>query len=278
MRGAFLKTGYFDKKLNDGEEVLSEFQRLRDALIERIENGVQRPLKDLTMGELVQRLNTNTLRHDDDEDQDSLELEQLQQYVFMGNRSILHSPASTSEIEKLEQILGVRLPEDYKEFLGISNGLQGIWNGWFRQGFLGSTGMLKYSDLNLGNYQMPLELIDWTELPIKVDWPALDLKQAIAIHDPTDGHGGHTWLVKPQLIKNAVEKFFEAYDSAAIDDETRKNTEKVIRSYFGSLQEFREMEWCVVTCWLRHGAELRAWKSFQEFIESLVLDSENQGL
>ena len=51
------------------------------------------------------------------------------------------------------------------------------------------------------------ELLEWPELPVRFKWPSVDLKEAISIHRD-DGHGGKTWLVKPPMIKDALEKFF----------------------------------------------------------------------
>jgi hypothetical protein len=42
---------------------------------------------------------------------------------------LLRPPCSSSEIEGLEKRLGVTLPEDYKEFLSATNGLESMWNG-----------------------------------------------------------------------------------------------------------------------------------------------------
>jgi hypothetical protein len=84
--------------------------------------------------------------------------------------------------------------------------LEGIWDGFFRQRYLGSSNMVKQSERIWGGGPLPFELVDWTELPFKVDWPPLDLEKAIAIYDPANE--GQTWLVKPEVAKQAVERLF----------------------------------------------------------------------
>ena len=242
-----LKNGCMGENWSEGEDVVSQFEKLRDALAERAEKGVQRPFQNLSMRELVERLDRNTIKHDNDEDQEHIELEELRKQVFMGKRSIVHPPASASDIEELEHKLDVQLPADYREFLGLSNGLEGIWKGLFRQRDLGRTDTVQRPDLSwmANGPGMPISLVDWTELPIEVEWPIFDdPRHVISIHDREDEVS--TWLVHPPLVQATVEKFV-AYDSEAVDEEKRKQTEKVISAYFGSLEEFREMEWCVVT-------------------------------
>jgi hypothetical protein len=257
-------------KLNSGEDIDATFQNLKNALATRIERGV-RTLPQYSMRDLVLKLDENTIRHDYDEMNGILQEELLEQ-KFMGNRSILHQPATEEEIQSLEQRLGVELPEDYKEFLRISNGLEGIWNGYHHQGHLGSTNDVQWSELIWGDVQepLPLELVDWTELPFKVDWPAFDLRQAISIHNPSDEC--NPWLVKPELAKQAVAKLFEAYEGLGGED--KETARKVFGSYFGSIEALREMEWCVVT-WTHWGIVLTTWKSFREFVETLVTESES---
>jgi hypothetical protein len=79
--------------------------------------------------------------------------------------------------------------------------------------------------------------------------------------------------VRPELVRNAVQSFFGAYNSPDLDESQKNATRMVISNFFGSMQEFEDMEWATVT-WTHWGIVFEVWKSFKEFLESLALDSE----
>jgi SMI1 / KNR4 family (SUKH-1) len=192
----------------------------------------------------------------------------------MGWRTIFHQPATEEEIQDAEKKLGVELPQDYKEFLRISNGLEQTWNGILHQGYLGGLSDVEWSRLIWdGDDGLPLELVTYTELlPCSFDWPVFDLKQAISIHNPSDEC--NTWLVTPELVKQSVAVLFETFNG--LSEKDKVVTKKVFDSYFGNMEALKEMEWAVVT-WTHWGLELELWKTFKEFIETLVEESGGTG-
>ena len=127
-----------------GEEegIEIECERIKGAVEERVKNGVLRPFKDKSMRELLEILDRNTVSHDEDEDNDGLQIEDIitNSRIVGGQRTVLHEPASESDIKALETKLGIALPEGYKEFLRMSNGMEGIWNGYYWQKVLGWDG------------------------------------------------------------------------------------------------------------------------------------------
>lgn len=72
---------YVSGEWNGGGDVLAEFKRLKSALSKLVKQRVQRRFRNLTMTELFDRLNTNTVQHGDEEDKGIIEPEQLHQYV-----------------------------------------------------------------------------------------------------------------------------------------------------------------------------------------------------
>ncbi|KAF4638065.1 hypothetical protein G7Y89_g13 [Cudoniella acicularis] len=262
---------------NSGEnknETLLEFERLRDIFRQNRDGGTQRPFKDKTMLELIQILDRNTVSHDLDEDADDAELSDLREHnpSLLGNRTIMHQPATDSDIAKIEEKFKFKIPEDYKEFLKITNGLEGIWNGYFHMRHLeGVDEISQGDDVLKGDSALPCELITWEELPFQVKWPSLDLERALNLNKDFDS--GNTWLVEPKLIKEAVQNFFDAFDEANLDDKAKATVERTVSSYFGGIQEMKDMEWGILT-WSHWGITITAWKSFRDFLETLAVESE----
>jgi hypothetical protein len=130
------KSRAFWSRLNEGvlvhpgeeEGIEMEYERIKDVVEERLKNGVLRPFKDKPMRELLEILDTNTVGHDEDEDNDGLQIEAIiaNSRVVGGKRTVLHEPASESDINALETKLGIALPDGYKEFLRMSNGMDTI--------------------------------------------------------------------------------------------------------------------------------------------------------
>jgi hypothetical protein len=263
---SLLKDGRIGKRLNDDQDIDSDFKKVKDVLTARIEKGIP-GLSDLSMGELLEKLNTNTIRHDHDDEIDINEQQVLQTKIFMGNRSIFHQPATGEEIQDLERKLGIELPEDYKDLFGHSNGLEGIWNGVYHEYYFAPSHGVEWSE-SLWETQEPLQLVDPGRLPFSIKYPPLDLAQTINISD-VPGSETLIVLVRPELTKKAVEAVFEALET--VNDDDREIAKKVFATTFGSLEALKEMEWCVVD--ISEG-DLYVFKSVRDFVEALLRDSE----
>jgi hypothetical protein len=150
------KSRAFWSRLKDGllvlpgeeEGIEMEYERIKGAVEERVRNGVSRPFKDKSMRELLEILDRNTVSHDEDEDNDGPQIEDIiaNSRIVGGKRTVLHEPASESEINGLEIKLGIALPEGYKEFLRLSSGMEGIWNGYYWQKVLAGTDIVAWSE------------------------------------------------------------------------------------------------------------------------------------
>jgi hypothetical protein len=251
------------------EEARVQYRRLKDVLSQRLEKGPLNPLKDRTLLELVELLDKQTIAHDEDQDGNP---EEYKLQNFRGNSSIRYEPATDSQISTLEQKLNTSLPGDYKEFLKISNGLRFIWNGYFRQGFLGQLDEIQKGEHILqGNDALEFSLMEWSELPFKVEWPKLDQQQAL--HVSSLNEEGDVWLVEPSLVTVAKKAFWDVYNDPGTSEEARKTVLRVVSDHFGSTEEFNDMEWAVVA-WTHWGMTMQVWKSFRDFLEHLVVQGE----
>lgn len=165
-----------------------EFQKVKDALVTRIRKGMPK-LSRFSINELLESLNQNTIRHDIDAE-DIIVFQQLQMKTFMGNRSIFHQPATNREIQGLETKLGIELPDDYKDLLRISNGLEGVWNGFYHKSYFGPSYGVEWVSRRSGNVQVPFHLVPYHSLPFEIKSLTFESNDAINIGVPESDDGG----------------------------------------------------------------------------------------
>lgn len=229
-----LKDGGFVVKGDEEEDVQAGFERLKAVCEERLETGVQRPFKEKSIHELLQILYENTVAHDEDEENDGYQMEDVlanSRSLPNGRRTILHEPASPSTISDFENKLGIPIPPDFKEFLAISDGMEGVWNGYYLHKSLAKLEDMEIALCPFGtgyeDMEFPLALLPWEELPRDFDnlikWPNMRWSDTISIN--ADPDAVTVWLIKPKLMRNAVDAFLEAY----ADGKGRKEVERVVR-------------------------------------------------
>lgn len=206
-------------------------------------------------------------------------------------RTLFRSPATAEDIARLEARLEITLPEDYKEFLAISNGFgtegamdesiyhgDGIYNGVYPDPGLFSTDGVNWNSEPA--FQLPVDLLD---LPYSITglaesknkssadgsqvWdtalPLFDRVLEIGVMDVEN-----LWLVQPELVKQARAAYMEMYEKA--DDEQKKVIEKAIHGFVGSFEAFQKLEWCLVK-WSSGGAAMmQGYAGFRRYIEDLV--------
>jgi len=152
-------------------------------------------------------------------------------------KTLLKTPATTEEIVKLEDRLGISLPDDYKEFLSISNdfgagngseddidvGSDGIYIGYFPDPELLSTDKVKwnsepYFQLPVELLQLPYEIINLVRCISKNSDGSLDFDTRLPLFDRVLEIGfrdiDNIWLVPPELVKQARSAYLEMYEKA----------------------------------------------------------------
>jgi hypothetical protein len=306
-----LVKGILGPKTEDGKkEVQAEFERLKSVVKRRMKNGVEFPFLDDGMRDLVKMLDQNTRRHvrfseytSSDEDEEGRWSPSLSPIS-----SIRHPGASKESIEELELRLDVELPSDYKEFLSISDGMDGIWNGHYRQQrLLAPSSKIHHKapptpDPDIGDSApylplVVLSLIPGMELPenFGVIWPILKPEACLVIAEDKEGGGeGSLWLVRAYVVRkarNRLMKRIEMLKEGNDGEEQRKQrrwVERLVGDYFGGLEELGElgegerwekeegvdvMHWAVVY-WDERGLPTEVWSSFREWMENAVVKSE----
>jgi len=207
-------------------------------------------------------------------------------------KTLFKTPATAEEITKLEDRLGIALPEDYKEFLSISNGFgagnvseddvymgsDGIYNGYFPDPELFSTDKVNwnsepYFQLPVELLQLPYEIINLARCTTKKNSDgSLDFDTPLPLFDRVLEIGfrdiDNIWLVPPELVKQARTAYLEMYEKA--DDQQKKIIEEAIEKFAGSKETFEKLEWCCVKWAAGGSATMDGYAGFGRYIEDLV--------
>jgi hypothetical protein len=251
--------GLKDEKVRAfGEEVQKVFQQ-------RITNGpIRRPYEHLSMKELVQLCNDNTIKNsiweETDYDPDN------------PPSTILHKPATCAAISGLERRLGLTssLPADYKEFLAITDGLGQWWNGFFGEPELISSDAVHIHDATKEQQDWEDAGIDFTnipDLPVKMNWPKFDHLVQINAGTP---ESVYIWLIEPEVVREARNMIWKAYSEA--DESSQKKIMECVSSSYGSRQGSEDVTWMVAS-WCPQASELQSFGNFREFLEYLAAET-----
>lgn len=209
-------------------------------------------------------------------------------------RTLFKGPATDTNITELEERLGLTLPEDYKEFLRVSNGFgsdgddflkdDGMYNGLYPEPALWSTRDVAWHDEEAFT-ELPVRLL---ELPYAIEELAFDspkrtpegrwigdFEHALPLFGPVLAIGNrdieNLWLVRPELVKSVRDTYYGIHQKA--NEEQKKVIDSQIESFAGSREEFDKLEWCCVR-WASGGAaQLTAWKHFGQYVEDTAQEA-----
>lgn len=248
-----LKEGVVGKVLKVDENAIDAFVDEGCKLIEeRFTKGMSRPYADKTVSELVEILEENHMA--------------MQKVDGGGCTPIPGSkPGATEEqIESLIKKLAAakkednnniyteitHLPEDYTTFLKSTNGFHPDINKPPYINFLHDVDGILQDE----RPELVREMSQWTLnlFPHEYSAHPNDGFDNIPLTDKasifTIGEGGdegNVWLVEPQSVKKALEKFEEAYKHAS--ERNRRIYESAALDLYGGLERLRACEWLVIT-------------------------------
>ncbi|KAL6916540.1 hypothetical protein ACHAPO_009078 [Fusarium lateritium] len=156
-------------------------------------------------------------------------------------------PATDEQITSLEKKLDMTLPDDYKEFLKISNGFGGTWNGYHLDNPLYGVDDVHWAD---EGFEVPfVELHDSIsgvlELRIndksRPEWPNSGTTVQVGSLDILN-----TLLITPKNTKAILDSYQEALNDSKNADDAKKQTLKCIEAKYGSLEVMQKLEWAVI--------------------------------
>jgi hypothetical protein len=196
------------------------------------------------------------------------------------------SPATDQEIAELETDLETTLPEDYKEFLRITNGFGNNQDGVF-DGYSPSAALYAINEVTWNDeayFQLPVELLDLPrdiedlakkekkvsgegELSWDTPLPLFDRVLEIGTRDIDN-----LWLVHPQLVEECKIAYNEMFEKG--DERQKKTIVMAMEAFAGSKDEFEKLEWCCVMWSSGGSASLSAYASFRHYLLYLVQESQ----
>lgn len=164
--------------------------------------------------------------------------------------SYLHKPATQKDIENLEKRLKMSpLPNDYKEFLLASNGLEAVYNGHNLTASLRSAKDVAISSLYPADPNPTLKLVEDSDgtSPLQraysfEEWPSATrfIEIGVTSEDP------EFLLLDPADVKKTVAAYEKALARDDIDDAIKADTTRAIEDLYGSMKAFKELKWVMM--------------------------------
>ncbi|KAJ4112515.1 hypothetical protein NW768_011682 [Fusarium equiseti] len=254
-----LSTGELARKVPiDKSKLKATTKEVIETFHERLNYGRQKhdieskSLKEVLL-ELERHTKTNAVSH----------WEEMQEAV--PETLFVLPPATDGQISSLEEKLDIALPDDYKEFLKISNGFGRTWNGYHLDNALYGVDEIRWADESL---EVPFvefhDSISGT-LELKVtdksrpEWPSSGPTLEIGSWDVLC-----TLLIPPKGTKVITDAYQEAFENPKIPKDAKQQVLKSIEGRHGSLEEMKKLEWAAIE---RHDSDTLPCGTFRQCLE-----------
>ncbi|KAF2194786.1 hypothetical protein K469DRAFT_617433 [Zopfia rhizophila CBS 207.26] len=252
----------------DEEKVAALQTKVFETFKERLEKGARRIFKDTPMKDLIKMCNENTLKNAVWEEMDVDDPDEPPD-------TILHEGATKEKIAALEKKLGHELPDDYKEFLSLTNGMESYWNGFYGEPKLLGTDAVHVFDASeqqeIWN-EASVDIVYIPNLGVKVDWAILD--RVIQVNDGGED-SKFVWLVEPEYGKKIGASFFAAY--AQLNELQRQHVNRLLEYFHAGKEEAMAVEWQICV-WCPRTLDLTIYHSWREFLEYLAGDTAKEDI
>lgn len=285
----FLRGLLADANRLSKEDVRIKSKHLLEAFTKRLSHGnVPSSLSSTSWKKLLELGERNTLRGSASE-QWRLEYQGAKGNEDKEYKTLFRNAATEEEIKALEVKLDISLPDDYKDFLRISNGFgsdndysDGIFNGFYSDPALWPVDKVQW--LNESYFQLLVELLQLPRTmealgpvqekvsaePMRMKWktpfPLFDRVLEIGTRDVDN-----LWLVHPGLVTECKAAYKQMYEKA--DEKQKKIIVRAMEAFAGSKEEFEQLQWCCVKWSSGGAATATAYASFRRYMECLVEDS-----
>lgn len=273
-----LKDGALAKAIGVKDEKVQELAgRVLETFRTRYEKGVQRSgMWDKSVGELVQIISHSTANNGAaksyrDEMYGAEQEEGKSGGEADGGKhltTILKDPLSRNDIAALEKRLDISLPDDYKDFLAATNGMGASWGGIIADPPLFAGSEVRwiteeeeyFTDLAADILPDVFHLI--RDIYDDGEWPTVGMPLEIGSQDIDE-----VWLLPPPKVKELVAIHLDQRERGS---EIKTLIENAVTAWAGSLGEFENLEWCVIT-WASGGAvDMQTYPSFKAFLVNKV--------
>lgn len=263
-----LKDKVLSRAIGVNEE---KFLALRSEVLEtfrdRLERGPQRPLKSLSMKDLVAMCNENTLRN--------AVWEEMDVDPKHPPSTFLHPGATADEIASLEKRLGYELPDDFKEYLSLTNGMDSLWNGFHGEPRLLGTEEIRIVDAteqqNTWN-SAPTNIGYYMSMSIKIDWEPFH--RIILVNDAA-ADSKYIWLLEPKHVQRAATTYKEVV--AKLPQDEREHVQKLSEYMYAGVDRTTEVGWVILE-WNPQTYGLASYYSWREYLEIIAGDTANEDI
>ncbi|KAK8031599.1 hypothetical protein PG990_001333 [Apiospora arundinis] len=256
------------------EDLKSKGERLVQAFSDRLSCGyMANGLETKTTRDLLEIGEKNTLRGPG-----------LEHWEASGDdipETYFTQPVTSEQVAELEIRLETNLPQDYKEFLSITNGFgsgtvleDGIYNGYFPDPELYAIDKVawlseEWVGLPCELLEIPREIEDPYRKEMK-DWDSWDT--AMPLFDRVVHVGRRDiddlWLVPPKLVQEAKESYLKMLENG--DEMQQKILRRAMGDFAGSMEAFESLEWCCVKNSSGGSACRTFYPSFRAYLEDVV--------
>ncbi|TLS30849.1 hypothetical protein PpBr36_02663 [Pyricularia pennisetigena] len=234
-------------------------KRLREGAVKSFDGTTK------TMEELAKRISNNTMKNCP---WDQLCVFDPEQRKPDNEGGLLRPP--TAKASELETRLDTELPQDYKELLAATNGMEPIWNGGPLLDILARAEEVDWMDIeHLSNLQACMVRDD--DPPPhsgnELKWPSLPPK---AISLSPAGSPAHLLLLDRKTTAACKQGFFEQFEQRTA--EQKKELERVVCETYGSMEEFRAVEKGLIL-WRDYELDMVAYNGVRGLLEVLAVES-----
>ena len=238
----------------------------------RLDKGPRRRYKDLSIEKLARTVSANTFQNCPYDVLEAYRPPEKPRARPENANGLLRPPCSPSDIADLEKRLEVTLPEDYKEFLRVTNGLGSMWNGQNLVDYLVRAEDVCWQGIDFLEGNALALLRDGDPLPYsdnRLDWPLIGQFRAICLSGDqnSDDANGSLFLLGPEIIQQYKDYFFKTYEER--NEDQRRELDRVVEETYGSMETFRNLDHALIS-WTSWDITMYPYNGIRDVLERMA--------
>ncbi|KAM0193348.1 hypothetical protein ACHAPA_004465 [Fusarium lateritium] len=210
----------------------------------RLQNGPRCRYATLSTEDLARTISENTFKNCPYDKLDAYRPADYLRPRPNNPHGLLRAGCTLPEIVSLEKRLDMVLPEDYKEFLSVTNGLGSAWNGQNVLEYFANAEEVCWLDIDfLAGNELPLlpdgEPKQWSDN--RIWWPEIEAGHWLSLSgDVMESEApGYIFLLGPDVIQPSKDYFLKTYQER--NEAQRRVLDNLIQETYGSMEAFRDL-------------------------------------